>query len=49
MQREKLYNLNSKAYCNYIAFGSKRKQNCVRLIFANAKTDRANFALFSTQ
>jgi hypothetical protein len=46
MQREKLYNLHNKAYCNYEIFVFKKKQNSVRLIFAIAKAHLQSFAVF---
>src|ERR1700722_16012200 len=46
MQREKLYNLQTKVYFNCILFVFKKKQNAVRPIFAVAKTDRTEFGVF---
>jgi hypothetical protein len=46
MQREKLYNLHNKAYCNYEIFVFKNNQNSVRLIFAIAKAHREKFCCF---
>ncbi len=37
MQREKLYNTQSKAYFGCVIFVFKKKQNCVRTIFAAVK------------
>ncbi len=37
MQREKLYNLHTKVYFNYIFFVSKKNQNSVQSIFAIVK------------
>ena len=46
MQREKLYNLQTKVYFNCILFVFKKEQNAVRPIFAVAKTDRTEFGVF---
>ena len=37
MQRDKLYNLQSKAYSNYVLFIFKKKQHSVRLMSDAAK------------
>ena len=46
MQREKLYNLQTKVYCNYTFFIFKKWQNIVRPTFAITKTDRKEFGAF---
>ena len=46
MQREKLYNLQTKVYFNNIRFVFKKVQNSARSIFVVAKTDRIEFRVF---
>jgi hypothetical protein len=45
MQHEKLYNLQTKVYFNYVLFVSEKKQNSVRQSFTVAKTDRTKFGV----
>ncbi len=45
MQFEKLYNLQTKVYFNFILFVFKKKQNSVTPIFVVAKNDCTEFAV----
>ncbi len=46
MEREKLYNLQTKFYFNCLIFVFEKNQNSVQPIFAVAKTDRTEFRVF---